>query len=118
MVNTQSKNYEVEGNIGLFILFIIMSIILLFIFGLITPFLITFDAEIYHAGETVLDTVNQSSLPPHAQEAVNSSLDSISSQIDILSSFFQYGWMIIIFIILMVLFLRSRTLVEEERRLP
>jgi len=112
----KEKKYLKKATIGMFLVFIVFGILLVFLFGFGVPVLLKFNTEIYSAGQTILEDINTTNLPQEMQEAINASTQSVSTQTEILSFFFQYGWIIILIVILFVLFMRSRTLVEAEIR--
>lgn len=109
-------NKKQKGVVGFWLVFILMSILLLFLFGFSVPVLIEFNTQIYTAGEDVLNSINTSTLPNVVNESIQSAKQSTTNQISVLSFFFQYGWVIILIIILFILFMRSRTIVESEIR--
>lgn len=110
------KKYLKPASIGMFLVFIIFSTLLVFLFGLGIPILMKVNTEFYSAGEDVLNSINTTNLPPEMQEAITNAHSSISTQTEILSFFFQYGWIVVLIVILFILFMRSRTLVEAEIR--
>ncbi len=105
-----------KGVVGMWLVFIIMSVLLLFLFGFAVPILIEFNTQFYSAGNDILNSINTSTLPAVANESIEAARTSTSQQISALSFFYQYSWLIILIIILFILFMRTRTIVESEIR--
>lgn len=103
-----------KGVIGLFIVFVLFSVILIFLFGFAIPILIDFNSNIYNSAEDILDSVNTTDMPQETQDAITSAKNSIPTQIDVLSFFFEYSWFIVLLVVILVIFLYTRTLVEVD----
>lgn len=108
-----------RGSIAYFIGFVYLSVILLILFSVIVPLLISVDTKFYAAGESILLDANatMSTLAPGEvktamQQSLTASRNSIPEQIDILQVFFQYGWIILIVAVALVLFMATRQTVE------
>jgi len=110
------KNRNRKGVVGFWLVFIIMSVLVLFLFGFAVPILIKFNTEIYSAGGDILNSINTSNLPQSANESIETARASTATQISALSFFYQYSWLIILIIVLFILFMRTRTTVETEIR--
>ncbi len=112
-----------QGSISYFLVYVILAFILLVIFALIIPITIMFNTTIYQSAEDILldanDVANEIQDPAIKAQlvrALGGNTESIATQVDILSTFFQYGWILIILIIVIVLFLQTRQTVELEIR--
>ena len=103
-----------KGVVGMFIVFVLFAILLLFLFGLAIPFLIQLNSGLYEGGKLALEQVNKSQLPEDISNSLQDAEDSIPSQINILSFFLQYSWFIILIVLMLIIYLRSRTMVETE----
>ena len=103
-----------KGILGFFLVFIILALVCIFLFGLIIPISIKLDSEIYNAAGDILGMVNTTN--ENITEAVEAARASISEQIEIKAAFFKYSWLIVILIISLVLFMKARTTVESEIR--
>lgn len=108
-----------RGSFAYFIAFMFLAITLVFLFGIGIPLLININTEFYAAGEDILNmSVNKTSQIQDAnaravfENAQSSMQASVQDQVSILSVFFQYGWLIIIVVIVLVLFMASRQQVE------
>ena len=110
-----------KGFATLLILFIFVSLVLVVIFGFMTPVMIDFDTQIYLAGQDVMtnidvDAIQDESVKQQINQTLNESIASIPDQITILGFFHRYGWVVIIIIVFMILFVVARQWVEAERR--
>lgn len=108
-----------KGNIGLFLIFVVFAFVMIVLFGLIIPFLININAGIFDGAQIILSEINTDNIENEVIRAeLNQTLTdataSIPTQINILSMFFKYGWLIIIVLILLMLFMLSRQSVEQE----
>jgi cytoskeletal protein RodZ len=115
------KPGQSKGVLGVFMVFVFMAVILVFLAAIGTPFLMATHVEFYKAGEIVLQDIDVSTIQDvNVRTELNASLESAKSattqNVSILSSFFQYAWIIIIIVILFVLFMESRVIVETDIR--
>jgi len=108
-----------KGSVSFFIVFVYLALILLLLFAVVIPFLVTIDIEFYEAGEDILRrgkeaTAQIEDVNVRAQfdASLDAQTDSVITQVEILGFFFQYGWVLIILIITLVLFLATRQTVE------
>ena len=105
-----------KGIIGMFLIFVFLSVILIFLFGFGIPMLIEFNTNMYNAGVDVINSTDISNLPQDAQDVINSAKDSVPQQINILSFFWKYSWVIVMLIVIFILFMKSRKEIEFEIR--
>lgn len=117
----KKKIMNERGVITYAIVFIFLAFILLTVFVFITPVLIEFNAEMYAAGEEILLDANATAnefqnqdIKAQFQDALGSAQQSIPTQVSILAAFFQYAWIIILIVVLMVLYMLTRETVEAE----
>ena len=117
------KKLNEHGSVSFFIVFVTLSIVLLVLFALVIPLLTAINIEFFAAAEKILLDANATAagfeneqIKAQLQESLGAQADSITTQVDILGTFFQYGWIIIIFAVLLVIFLATRETVEAEVR--
>jgi len=115
----KKKRFNQKGVAAYFYLFFFFSLMLLFLFAVAIPFMQTFNIEAYSMGEEILqqsqgaiDDIDNTEVRESIQGMVDNQLDSTETQIDILGTFFQYGWLIIILIVLLIIFMATRETVE------
>ena len=110
-----------KGNIMFFFSFISVAFVLLLIFTVGTTLVISMNTSMYEAAEEILidaNTTIQSIADPtikaEIQSANDTSLDSIQETIMTNELLFQYSWLIILFVIGLMFFIFSRTMVERQ----
>lgn len=108
-----------RGSVSFFVVFVFLAFILLVLFALFIPLMIDFNTEIYAGAEMILDDANASAaeiqdadIRAQLQGSIGASQDSIITQTDVLSTFFQYGYIIIILVIVLVIYMIARQTVE------
>jgi hypothetical protein len=108
-----------RGSIAYFIGFVYLSVILLVLFAVVVPVLISMDTKFYAAGESILidanatmSTLADGEVKTQMQHSLTASRNSIPEQIEVLQVFFQYGWIILIIAVVLVLFMATRRTVE------
>lgn len=108
-----------KGNVSLYIIFIFISVIIITIGALVGPMGALFSSEMIVAGESILATANDSlsniqdaTIRQSVYDAVDSAEASAVTNIQVSSGFFQYSWLLLIIVAVLVLFLTSRRLVE------
>ena len=115
----KKKFLNQRGVFSYWLVFIVLAIILLALFAFTIPLLQTIDAEFYKAAgplmdkqQLVIDGISDANVKASMQANLDSQRQSIPNQIEVLSVFFQYGWLIIILVVVAVIFLLSRRNVE------
>jgi len=109
-----------RGSFSYFMVFVLLAVMLVFLFAIGIPLLMAVNSEFYAAGEPLLDraTVSANEVEnAEVQAAMLSNIEaqrqSIPDQMEVLGVFFQYGWLIIIVVIVMILFMASRKTIES-----
>lgn len=108
-----------RGVIGIFLVFVFMSAILIFLFGVAVPVLMDFNVNMYSAGERILEhtdltAIQNDTARAHINATFEAALGATQENIDILSYFYQYSWLVILIVVLLVIFMRSRLMVETD----
>lgn len=108
-----------KGSVSFSLVFLYLAVILLALFAVFVPFLQTLNLELYDAGEDILERgkeatakINDANVRAQFDASLDAQTDSIITQVEILSLFFQYGWIIIMLIIVLVLFIATRKTIE------
>lgn len=114
------KKLNERGSFSYFFIFVIAAIILVFFFALIVPLMVTWNTTLYEASEGMLEDslavagdINDPGVSAAFTSSITAASDSLEDQVDILSVFFRYSWLIIIFIAALVIFLFARMQVES-----
>ena len=71
---------------------------------------------ILEKGRTAASEINDENVRAALEGSFDAQVESIETQIDILAVFFQYGWIIIILAITLVIFMITRQTVELQIR--
>ena len=110
-----------EGNISFFFAFVFIGIILLFLFAVANPLLINISSSFYQAGEDILeesggviDTISDASVRAELNGMVDAAQESTTDNIEVLTFFYQYGWIFVIVITCFVIFVIARKQVEVD----
>jgi len=108
-----------RGSFAYFIAFVFLALTLVFLFGVGIPLLVNINTEFYNAGEDIIEmtedninNIQDANARATFTNASSAMQTSIEDQVDILSTFFQFGWLIIVVIIVLILFMASRQQVE------
>lgn len=116
-----NKRLNEKGSTSFFVMFVFLSIILLILFAVVIPVLQTMNIMFYENAEGILEKgkasaaqINDANVRGALESGLDAQTDSILTQIDILGVFFQYGWIIIILVITLVIFMITRQTVELQ----
>jgi len=106
-----------KGQIGLMVVFAVVAIIIVFMAAFLAPMLATFNAKIYEEGEQLLlkeqDTINNIQnieARTTLNNSVNNALDATAQNIEINNAVFQYGWVFVVFLTALIIFIYARTI--------
>jgi hypothetical protein len=110
-----------KGVIAFALIWIYATIILLFLFAVATPLAMLLNTEFYAAGDNILQDIDLSEIDDTSiRTAINTSLeaakDSTVENTNNLSFFYQYGWVFIVIVTLLIVYLFSREVVEADIR--
>lgn len=110
-----------KGSFSFYIYFFLIVILLLIVFGLTIPITTQFQTKLYESSEKILNksiaTANEIedyNVRTGMLASLNAAKSSIPEQVDILTTFYQYSWLIVIVIVMVVWFLLARRSVESE----
>lgn len=110
-----------HGSLSFGIIFVFLFIILVFFFSFAVPFMMTINTALYEAGEDVLDQgndtaglINDAGVRDSIQGIFSTTETSFVEQITILGMFAQYGWLIVLFVIMLIIVIIARRQVESE----
>ena len=108
-----------NGQVTFYIIFIFMAFILITIGALVGPVGAAFSTEMYLAGETILlnteDDINSIQDPvirASVQEVLTDAKNSAANNIEVSLNLFQYSWIFILLMTLIVIFVLTRMSVE------
>ena len=112
-----------NANLSFFVVFVIVSVITIFLFAFASPLLIDYMTHTYNIGQDLLqdaeDQVSQiqdEEIKEDLQTSLEDAQESTAGQIELLSNFYKYAWALIIIVTVLVIFVVARSWVEYERR--
>jgi predicted PurR-regulated permease PerM len=120
MKDTKQKR---KGVASIFLAYVMFAVMLVFFFAVGIPFLMASYVQFYSAGQSILtqsdiqnriNSISDPTIKANIQGSFTSAQNSIPTNINILGIFFQYSWIIIVVIIVMMLFMKTRVLVETQ----
>jgi len=112
-----------KGSFSFWLVFVILAFTTVTLFALTIPLLQNFLTHTYAAADdiitdanTTINSISDTTAKQAIQEAFTAQTESIQTNIDVLSVFFQYGWILVILVVVLALFILTRTTVEYEIR--
>ena len=110
-----------KGQLTLYIVFMILAIFILLIAAILAPMGVLMNSEFYAIGEGLIldanDTISEISddeIRTQIQNTLSTALAAEQTNIEVNAAIFQYGWVIMLIVTSLVLFLISRKLVESN----
>ena len=110
-----------KGNFSFVVMFFIIAFGLSFLFIVVAPSLQKYNAAVFKAAEPIISDANaqaagitNTSVRDQLVTLYNNQAENTTTQQDILSTMYQYAWLIIIVLSALVMFLFSRSLVETQ----
>lgn len=112
-----------KGQISLWFVYMILAVIIVVTVGIFAPMGVLFNSEIYAAGDTILANANASlnnisnpDIKASLQGMIGEARNAGETNIEVNSDIFQYGWVVLLFVTALVIFLFTRQLVETSGR--
>jgi len=108
-----------KGSVSIYITFLIVAIVIILIAAVAAPLGVRFTSEMYAAGDKILldslpaiNSINDTNISSRINNSINLARDAGEYNIEVMSDMFQYGWIIAIALVALVIFLFTRRLVE------
>jgi predicted PurR-regulated permease PerM len=108
-----------KGQVSIFITFLIISIIIIVLAGLVAPMGVRFNTEMLLAGERILndsqpriDDIQDAEVRAAVMNISDAAIDAGANNINVNNQIFQYSGIIMILLAGLVVFLFTRRLVE------
>lgn len=108
-----------RGVVALYVVFIISAITIVLISAVFAPMGVLFNTKMYAAGLDIMETANASianisdpTIKAEVQATIQSAYNAADNNIDVNAALFQYGWILIIGLVAVIVFLYARSLVE------
>jgi cell division protein YceG involved in septum cleavage len=111
-----------KAQVTMYITFFILTLVLITIFSFIVPMGVKFNSVMYVNGEKIIISSNQTiseiqdaEIKAQIIESNRKALAATQNNIEINNALYQYGWVFLLLITLIVIFLQTRLLVEVNR---
>lgn len=111
-----------KSNLSLYIISSIFLFIIIIVAGMLAPFGVLINSEIYVAGEELMLEANETiqniqndTVRQRVQGVINSGLSATEENIDVNNDLFQYGWIAALIIFGILIFIGARQMVEVGR---
>lgn len=108
-----------KGQVTIFIVFMIVSLFIVLISAFFAPLGVRFNTEMYRAGEKIylqtnetISEIQNDTARENIRGIISGGLSNVENNIEVNNSLFQYGWVFILILAGLVLFLWTRRLVE------
>ena len=108
-----------KSSVTLYIVYIILAVIIILIAAVFAPFGVAFNTAMYEAGEEIILDANESvsniqneTVRGEIRDIFSDSLGNVQNNITINNAMFQYGWIFVLLLTGLVLFIYTRRLVE------
>jgi hypothetical protein len=115
------KKMNKKGVIVIYVFYVIMAFTILALTAVIAPAGALFTSELIAAGEGILIDANESisgiqndTIRNRLIASNNAALEAGAQNVEITTSMFQYGWVIMIILVGIMLFLFTRQLIEVQ----
>jgi len=118
----RSLRNDDTASLSYFLVFVYLGTILIFLFAVGIPFLISFNSGMYTAGSDIIadasekiGDIENAEVKTRIQSTLTNAQSSTENTIDLLSFFFQYSWVWIMLIITFTIFIVARKNVEANQ---
>lgn len=108
-----------KGQAVLYVYFFIAAIIIVTIAAVFAPMGVLFNSKMYTAGESIMlkaqdeiSGIQDASVRASINETVQQALDAGQNNIEVNAAIFQYGWVFVLILTGLIVFLQTRRLVE------
>ncbi len=110
-----------KANVVIYIVFFMAAIVIIVIAAVLAPMGVLFTVSAFEAGEQILIQSNssiQSIQDQDVKDAIDGSVtaakDATELNIDVNSSMFQYAWVFVLIIAVIIAFISARSLIETR----
>lgn len=108
-----------KGSFALLVTFFLTAFILIVFSAVMAPVGSRFNTEMYRAGEDILEKTNDSiqlinnpAVKESLTNSTNAALATTEMNIEVNNSMFKYGWLIVVGLTCLIIFLIARSTVE------
>lgn len=107
-----------KAQVTLYVYFIIAALILVIIAAVLAPMGVQFNSVLYEAGEEIMldslpyiEDIDDADVRTQITSTINSALASQQNNIEVNAAIFQYGWVAILILSAIIVFLHTRRLI-------
>ena len=121
-LHSRKKNANRTGRkaqVSLMIVFFIVAMLIVVIAAVLAPLGVDINTKFYEAGEEILldanasiAAINDSGVRAEIYETVGDAMDNTQTNIEVNAAVFKYGWVFVLVMACLVVFLYTRRLVE------
>lgn len=108
-----------RGQLAFLFVFFLLAIVIIIISAVMAPVAIEFNSKMYLAGESIIENagtdignISNSAVRAELQSSLSNAQAATQYNIDINAGLFQYSWVLVVGLTLLVIFLATRRLVE------
>jgi len=119
MLKNLKRKKNNKGQVTIYITFIFASFVLLMLAAVFGPLGVRMNAEFYEVGEEIMLEANQTISKINNTEVrtsllnnIQGSLDATEDNIEINSNIYKYGWVFVVLLGAIIMFLYQRRVVE------
>ena len=108
-----------RGVLGIMFVFFVTALLIITITSVFAPIGVQFNAHAYAMGEQIMinsnqtiASINDSEVRTSIQDLIQGGLDQTQSNIEINAQIFKYGWIPVLILVTLVMFMFTRKIVE------
>lgn len=113
------KKKNKRGQAGLYVAFMFVAFIIIILAAIFAPMGVLFTTQLYAAGEEIfldaqadLDNIQNATIRAALNSTMNAATTATTTNVEVLSATFQYGWILVLVLAGLVVYLLTRRLVE------
>lgn len=108
-----------RGQAGLYVAFIFVAFIIVTLAAIFAPIGVEFTIQLYAAGEEIwldaqedITQINNADIRNALNDTISAARAATTTNVEVLGAFFQYGWILVLVLSGLVVYLLTRRLVE------
>lgn len=119
----KKRKMNKKGVVTLYLIFMVIAVMVVLVSAFFAPMAVRFNTEMYSAGEKIMLQANESidgiqneTAKQAIQGIIAGGLANTQNNIEVNNALFQYGWILVVGLVVLVLFLYTRSIVEFSSR--
>jgi len=108
-----------KAQITFIFIFFVTAILIIVVTAFFAPMMVKFNTKMYEAGDNILantqadlDAINDSVIRSQINDSIQEARSATLTNIDVGNDLYQYGWILVIVVTVIVIFLFTRQTVE------